>query len=68
MPSRGATVRCINGHTLNVSWTVPVGAKPSVAARMVQAVRMRYPLCANELDVFIDGRADPRTTKIRADA
>ena len=68
MPSRAATLTCINGHTLNVTWTVPVGVKAGVAARTVQSVRTRCPLCANELEVFIDGRADLRTLKIRADA
>jgi hypothetical protein len=65
MPSRGAALKCINGHKLTASWTVPVGVKRSTGARAVQAVKTECPLCGNKLDVFIDGRATPRSFRIR---
>jgi hypothetical protein len=68
MPARGAALKCINGHKLSVSWTVPVGVRRSAAGRAVQAVKTKCPLCGNELDVFIDGRSDARSLRIRTDA
>jgi hypothetical protein len=65
---RGATLRCINGHHLSASWAVPA-ARPKRGEKPppVRAIRTECPVCGNKLDVFIDGRADPRTFHIRPD-
>lgn len=64
MPSSGATLYCLNGHTVSVSWAVPVGVKRGAAAR-AQAVKTKCPFCGNELEVFIDGRSEARSLKMR---